>query len=58
LFNIGIGRRIRQDAAYLNPKGFAEKALERPCVARRRPELQLRVAGRPDLKQFVLAAVV
>jgi hypothetical protein len=42
----------------LHPERFADHALERRGLAVGRPQLQLRVAGGPELEQRVFAAVV
>ena len=44
--------------ADFHSEGFADHALERRRLAVHRPELQLRVAGGPELEQRVFAAVV
>jgi len=45
-------------SAHFKAKRFAEQPLERLRVAPGGPQLQLGIAGRPNLKQLVLAAVV
>ena len=44
--------------ADLDAERLANQPLEGGGVSRRRPQLQLGVAGRPELKQRVLAAIV
>src|SRR5687767_5201515 len=53
LFSMGGGQ-----FAHLHAQWLAEHPLERRGVARRRPELELGVAGGPHLQQRVGAAVV
>jgi hypothetical protein len=43
--------------AHLEPDGFAQQRLERREVPVRGPHFELRVAGRSELQQEVLAAI-
>src|SRR6185295_9474893 len=45
-------------AADFDPERLSCQSFEWRCVPRRRPELQLRVAGRAELQQVVVTAVV
>src|SRR5438034_9533946 len=58
-YSCGFVRLFSMGAsAHFKAKRFGEQPLERLRVAACGPQLQLGVAGRPNLKQLVLAAVV
>src|SRR5258705_1562390 len=58
LFNIGLGGRLGRDAANFDAQGVSSHPLERRRMPGRRPELELDVAGRAQLRQVVVAAIV
>jgi len=49
------GRGVPAD---FHAQGLSQEPFEGGCVPRCRPQLQLRVSGRPKLQQPVVAAVV
>jgi hypothetical protein len=57
LFSIGVGSRFQLTADF-DSQRLARHALERRRMSRRRPQLQLGVARRPQLQQIVVSAIV
>src|SRR5436190_24039371 len=58
LFNIGMRGRLGSDAADLDAQGFSGHSFERCRMARGGPQLELDIAGSPQLQQVIVSTVV